>query len=140
MINSILKIFFLAMLGKFATLVLNPMGDPSIVMGKTNHRDGININLSYDGKMKNEFKLQLNGKTGIVDTPLIILQPTEDVSPGELYKRYLDEMDDPTNISVTNILTNLMDTFEPIEQKKFLDNLLGEIETHIEFYESLSLK
>eukprot|EP00366_Plasmodium_knowlesi_P001195 XP_002258692.1 hypothetical protein, conserved in Plasmodium species [Plasmodium knowlesi strain H] len=93
---------------------------------------------TYDDKKQKAFKLQLKGETGVVDAPLIILQPTEDVPPGELYKKYLDEVDDPSNISVIDVLRNLVDSFEPIEQKRFLDRFLDEVDAHVKFYESFS--
>ncbi|ANQ07644.1 Uncharacterized protein PCOAH_00022890 [Plasmodium coatneyi] len=112
--GPILKIFLFGVLCQCALLFSR---------GETHQPGDLNIDLSYDDKKQKAFKLQLKGETASVDTPLIILQPTEDVPPGELYNKYLDEVDDPSNISATDVLRNLVDSFEPIEQKRFLDRV-----------------
>ncbi|EDL44643.1 hypothetical protein PVX_094510 [Plasmodium vivax] len=127
--GPILKIFLFAVLCQCAVLVSK---------GEMHQPGDLNIDLSYDDKKKKAFKLQLKGEAGALDTPLIILQPREDVPPGELYNKFLEEVDDPSNISVTDVLRNLVDTFEPIEQKRFLDRFLDEVDAHVKFYESFS--
>ncbi|CAA9987694.1 conserved Plasmodium protein, unknown function [Plasmodium knowlesi strain H] len=136
--GPILKILLFAVLCQCVVSFLKGGEGPSLASGENHQPGDLNIGLSYDDKKQKAFKLQLKGETGVVDAPLIILQPTEDVPPGELYKKYLDEVDDPSNISVIDVLRNLVDSFEPIEQKRFLDRFLDEVDAHVKFYESFS--
>ncbi|KJP87808.1 hypothetical protein AK88_02564 [Plasmodium fragile] len=96
--GPILKIFLFAVLCQCALLASKGIGTPPFAKGETHQPGDLNIDLSYDDKKQKAFKLHLKGDTAALDTPLIILQPTEDVLPGELYKKYLDEVDDPSNI------------------------------------------
>ncbi|SBT79131.1 conserved Plasmodium protein, unknown function [Plasmodium malariae] len=49
------------------------------------------------------------------------------------------DLKNPKYISVKNVLNNMLNTFEPIEQKAFINKLSDEINTRIKFYESFSI-
>ncbi|SBT76619.1 conserved Plasmodium protein, unknown function [Plasmodium ovale] len=134
--SNILKIFIFTMLYKIPEFVLSQRGGIGIVKGHTDKQGKLNIDLSYNGDGNNVISLQLDEKTEAQDTPVIILLPTDEASPSELYENYLKETEDPTHTSIKNVLSNIVNAFEPIEQKKFLNKFLDEITAHIKLYES----
>ncbi|SBS82667.1 conserved Plasmodium protein, unknown function [Plasmodium ovale curtisi] len=117
--SNILKIFLFTMLYKIPEFVLSQRGEIGIVKGHKDQQGKLNIDLSYNGDGNNGISLQLDENIEAQDTPVIILLPTDEASPSELYENYLKETEDPTHTSIKNVLSNIVNAFEPVR-------LLGE--------------
>ncbi|SCN12096.1 conserved Plasmodium protein, unknown function [Plasmodium malariae] len=137
--SHILKLCIFGLLYKITHYTSNQRNVLSFVRGQTDEHGNLNIDLTYNGDEKKRINLELDKNIETVDSPLIIILPTENVSPSRLYENYLKQTENPKYISVKNVLNNMVNTFEPIEQKAFINKLSDEINTRIKFYESFSI-
>ncbi|SOV77050.1 conserved Plasmodium protein, unknown function [Plasmodium sp. gorilla clade G3] len=114
---------------------------PFFVTSMIREEKNMDIELSYkNDKKKIKFVLQGINHKDEYDSSLIVLLPVEENYVDKLYEEYLKEAgDNPQQNSVKNVLKKILNRYDVIDQKIFLNKFSEEINAYLYLYQNISI-
>ncbi|SOV14633.1 conserved Plasmodium protein, unknown function [Plasmodium sp. gorilla clade G2] len=114
---------------------------PFFVTSMIREEKNMDIDMSYKkDKKKIKILLQAINNKDEYDSPLIVLLPVEENYSDKLYEEYLKQAEDnPQKNSVKNVLKNILNRYDVIDQKIFLNKFSEEINAYLNLYQNISI-